>query len=116
MSALARPMRSRKLTPTEPSCGGSRDMLKGAIEHATENTAEIYDRAGAAYSAYADGDPSQIFDFSGPHAQADRCVWSCLAAKLAELRISGAPGECGGVGAVDKRCGACHAFDVSEHI
>ena len=65
-------------------------MLKGAIEHATENTAEIYDRAGAAYSAYADGDPSQIFDFSGPHAQADRCVWSCLAAKLAELRISGA--------------------------
>ena len=51
--------------------------------------AEAYDQAGAAYSAYADGDPAQFFDFSGPHARADHCVRSYIATKPAKRRILG---------------------------
>jgi SAM-dependent methyltransferase len=51
-----------------------------------ENTAAIYNWAGDSYAVYADGDPNDLFAFSGPHAYADRRVWSCLEAKLQDLR------------------------------
>jgi SAM-dependent methyltransferase len=51
--------------------------------------AKAYDLSGAAYGGYADGDPSDLFRFSGKHAYADRFVWTCLAEKLTELRLSG---------------------------
>ena len=56
----------------------------------SETIASIYNRAGSAYVAYADGDPERLFDFSGPHAHADRCLWSVLDGKLTELRARGA--------------------------
>src|ERR1700755_3373366 len=50
-------------------------FLRAAQPH---SLVDIYDRAGAAYGAYADGATDEIGAFSGPHGQADRCVWSCL--------------------------------------
>jgi SAM-dependent methyltransferase len=52
--------------------------------------ATIYNRAGQAYIAYADGDPQSLFSFDGPHSYADRYLWSVLDAKLTALRASGA--------------------------
>jgi len=57
---------------------------------AGESIAAIYNRAGSAYVAYADGDPKQLFDFDGRHAYADRCLWSVLNDKLMALRLRGA--------------------------
>ena len=65
-----------------------RDPL--ANEGASETIAAIYNRAGSAYVAYADGDPEHLFDFEGPHAYADRYLWSVLDAKLTDLRRGGA--------------------------
>src|SRR6201985_250105 len=59
-------------------------------EAAGKKVADIYNRAGDHYAAYADGDPTQPFAFDGMHAYADRCVWALLDLKLAELRASGA--------------------------
>ena len=56
----------------------------------TDDVADIYNQAGDDYVSYADGDPSQPFAFDGMHAYADRCVWSVLETKLADLRASGA--------------------------
>ena len=66
-----------------------------------ENVADIYNRAGDDYIAYADGDPTQPFAFDGMHAYADRCVWALLERKLAELRASGASA----VSFLDAGCG-----------
>jgi hypothetical protein len=55
-----------------------------------EDTATAYNQAADAYIAYADGDPDQLFAFKGPHAYADRRVWSVLEAKLHALRATGA--------------------------
>jgi SAM-dependent methyltransferase len=57
---------------------------------ATNDVADIYNQAGDAYAAYADGDPSRLFAFDGMHAYADRCVWAVLEKKLTDLRASGA--------------------------
>ncbi len=65
------------------------------------NVAAVYNRAGAGYIAYADGDPDRLFDFEGPHAYADRRLWSLLDAKLFELRATGA----NSVSIVDAGCG-----------
>src|SRR5271154_3004522 len=59
-------------------------------EVAGKKIADIYNRAGDDYAAYADGDPSQLFAFDGMHAYADRCVWAVLEKKLTDLRASGA--------------------------
>jgi SAM-dependent methyltransferase len=57
---------------------------------ATDDVADIYNRAGDDYVSYADGDPSQPFAFDRMHAYADRCVWAVLEKKLTDLRASGA--------------------------
>jgi SAM-dependent methyltransferase len=57
---------------------------------AEENVATAYNRAGKSYVAYADGDPERLFCFEGPHAYADRYLWSLLEAKLTVLRAKGA--------------------------
>src|ERR1700682_5301380 len=57
---------------------------------ATDDVADIYNRAGDDYVSYADGDPSQPFAFDGMHAYADRCVWAVLEKKLTDLWTSGA--------------------------
>jgi SAM-dependent methyltransferase len=55
-----------------------------------ETVATVYNRAGQAYITYADGDPQSLFSFDGPHAYADRYLWSVLDAKLTALRATGA--------------------------
>src|SRR6202023_3173068 len=71
---------SRRVGPSVP-----------AVDHgATDDVADIYNRAGDDYVSYADGDPSQPFAFDGMHAYADRCVWAVLEKKLTDLRASGA--------------------------
>ena len=70
-------------------------------EGAAENVAAIYNQAGDYYLAYADGDPTQPFAFDGMHAYADRCVWTLLETKLADLRASGASS----VSLLDAGCG-----------
>jgi SAM-dependent methyltransferase len=55
-----------------------------------DTIAGIYNRAGSAYVAYADGDPEQLFDFEGPHGYADRRLWSVLDGMLTALRDQGA--------------------------
>src|SRR6201996_5886423 len=66
-----------------------------------QDIAEIYNRAGDGYAAYADGDPQQLFAFDGPHAYADRCLWQVLDAKLVALRAAGR----GAVRILDAGCG-----------
>jgi SAM-dependent methyltransferase len=58
-------------------------------ERATSAVADIYNKAGDDYAAYADGDPTQLFAFDGLHAYADRELWTRLEAKLVNLRTSG---------------------------
>jgi hypothetical protein len=50
--------------------------------------AAAYNQSGADYIAYADGDPTDLFAFSGLHAYADRRIWALLEAKWIELRAS----------------------------
>jgi SAM-dependent methyltransferase len=62
-----------------------------AIHHnPSANIASAYNQAGADYGAYADGDPTRLFEFSGCHAYADRRIWTLLQRKLSELRAAGA--------------------------
>jgi SAM-dependent methyltransferase len=51
--------------------------------------AAAYNSAGDYYVAFADGDPRSLFSFTGPHAYADRTLWSRLEEKLTELRAQG---------------------------
>ena len=53
-----------------------------------DDVADIYNQAGDEYVSYADGDPSRPFAFDGLHAYADRCVWTTLETKLADLRAA----------------------------
>jgi SAM-dependent methyltransferase len=48
-----------------------------------------YNQAGAAYVAYADGNIENLFALNGPHAYADRYIWTLLKAKLEALRAAG---------------------------
>ena len=71
-----------------------------------QDIAEIYNRAGAGYAAYADGDltvgdSGQLFTFDGPHAYADRCLWEALDSKLVALRAAGR----GAIRILDAGCG-----------
>lgn len=59
-------------------------------DRSPQGTAAIYNRAGSTYVAFADGDPTRLFSFDGPHGYADRYLWSVLDAKLVELRATGA--------------------------
>jgi hypothetical protein len=63
--------------------------------------AAAYNQSGADYIAYADGDPTDLFAFSGMHAYADRRIWALLEAKLTELRATGASS----IGILDAGCG-----------
>jgi hypothetical protein len=58
-------------------------------DSAAADVAAAYNQAGGDYVAYADGDPMNLFEFDGPHAYADRRVWTLLDAKLTDLRASG---------------------------
>src|SRR5579862_664835 len=55
-----------------------------------QTVAKAYNGAGQGYAAYADGDPRQLFKFSGLHAFADHEVWNRLDAELLRLKESGA--------------------------
>jgi SAM-dependent methyltransferase len=68
---------------------------------AEENVAAIYNQAGEDYIAYADGNPTQLFDFPGMHAYADRYVWAVLEERLLNLRDNGATS----VNLLDAGCG-----------
>jgi SAM-dependent methyltransferase len=63
--------------------------------------AAAYNQSGADYVAYADGDPTNLFAFSGLHAYADRRIWAILEAKLGELRATGVSS----IGILDAGCG-----------
>ena len=71
-----------------PVAPGRRDTLNmGSVGNiATDSIAKAYNQAGNDYVAYADGNPRQLFSFSGLHAYADRHVWSILETKLHDLR------------------------------
>jgi SAM-dependent methyltransferase len=51
--------------------------------------AAVYNQAGNEYVNYADGDPERLFCFDGPHAYADRQLWSVIEKKLGALRAAG---------------------------
>jgi SAM-dependent methyltransferase len=51
--------------------------------------AAVYNQAGNDYVNYADGDPERLFCFGGPHAYADRQLWSEIEKKLGALRATG---------------------------
>ncbi len=70
-------------------------------DSADANVAAAYNQAGADYVAYADGDPTHLFAFSGLHAYADRRIWTLLEAKLTALRATGA--SC--ISILDEGCG-----------
>jgi SAM-dependent methyltransferase len=59
-------------------------------ERTAADVADIYNKAGDDYAAYADGDPMRLFTFEGMHAYADRQLWNRLEARLVDLRASGA--------------------------
>jgi SAM-dependent methyltransferase len=50
--------------------------------------ASAYNEAGGKYLAYADGDPSCIFEFGGRFSYGDRVLWSVLDQKLRKLRCT----------------------------
>jgi SAM-dependent methyltransferase len=77
------------------------DAAERLNEAAGKKVADIYNRAGDQYAAYADGDPTQLFAFDGMHAYADRCVWALLEKKLVELKATGATS----VSFLDAGCG-----------
>jgi len=68
---------------------GARPPQRSAHSIASRHVAAVYNQAGDDYVAYADGDPSRLFCFDGPHAYADRQVWSLLEKKLGKLRAMG---------------------------
>lgn len=55
----------------------------------TSETALAYNQAGDDYAAYADGKAEHLFDFTGPHAFADKRLWNQLEAALIRLRETG---------------------------
>src|SRR5271168_5515551 len=98
-SSTRRPDRPRALRPHDRALLleehlSNRYRLRNtdlAIHHdPSANIASAYNQAGADYGAYADGDPTRLFEFSGCHAYADRRIWTLLQRKLSELRAAGA--------------------------
>ncbi len=70
-------------------------------EDTADDVAAVYSGAGKSYAAYADGNTERLFCFEGPHAYADRCVWSTLETKLTKLRAAGASS----ISIIDAGCG-----------
>jgi len=70
-------------------------------EPGSASTASAYDRAGDNYLAYADGDPRQLYAFTGCYAYGDRRLWSALDAELAARRAAGATS----ISILDAGCG-----------
>ena len=58
-------------------------------DSAAANVAAAYNQAGGDYVAYADDDPTRLFEFDGLHAYADRRVWTLLDKKLTDLHANG---------------------------
>ena len=81
---------ARKWAPNLPVSHTVGHSVLAVDSEATDDVADLYNRAGDDYVSYADGDPSQPFVFDGMHAYADRCVWAVLEKKLTDLRASGA--------------------------
>jgi SAM-dependent methyltransferase len=83
---------TRFLAVDAPEPPERRDVLNktSAVNAAVDSIAKAYNQAGNDYVAYADGNPRQLFSFSGLHAYADRRVWSILEAKLHDLKAAGA--------------------------
>lgn len=81
---------ARKWASNLPVSRAVGNSVLTVVNEATDDVADIYNRAGDDYVSYADGDPSQPFAFDGMHAYADRCVWAVLEKKLTDLRASGA--------------------------
>src|SRR3979411_1207482 len=81
---------ARKWASNLPVSHTVRHSVLAVDNEATDDVADIYNRAGDDYVSYADGDPSQPFAFDGMHAYADRCVWAVLEKKLTDLRAAGA--------------------------
>ena len=67
-----------------------RDPDPVAHDSAAAIVAVAYNQAGGDYVAYADGDPTHLFEFDGPHAYADRRLWTLLDTKLTDLHATGA--------------------------
>jgi len=67
----------------------------------SRHVAAVYNQAGDDYVAYADGDPERLFCFDGLHGYADRCLWSLIEKKLADLQMAGASS----VTIIDAGCG-----------
>jgi SAM-dependent methyltransferase len=67
-----------------------RDSELVVRDDAATNVAAAYNQAGGDYVAYADGDPTHLFEFNGLHAYADHQVWTLLDKKLTDLCASGA--------------------------
>ncbi len=82
----------RFLAADTPEPPGRRDVINktSAANAAIDSIAKAYNQAGNDYVAYADGNPRQLFSFTGLHAYADRRVWSILEAKLHDLKAAGA--------------------------
>jgi SAM-dependent methyltransferase len=83
---------TRFLAVDSPEPPGRHNVLNmtSSANAATDSIAKAYNQAGDDYVAFADGNPRQLFSFSGLHAYADRRVWSILEAKLHDLKASGA--------------------------
>src|ERR1700719_4149516 len=81
---------ARKWAPNLPVSHTVGHSVLAVDSEATDDVADLYNRAGDDYASYADGDPSRPFAFDGMHAYADRCVWAVLEKKLTDLRASGA--------------------------
>jgi SAM-dependent methyltransferase len=81
---------ARKWASNLPVSHSVAHAVPAVDDEATDDVADIYNKAGDDYVCYADGDPSQPFAFDGMHAYADRCVWAVLEKKLTDLRTSGA--------------------------
>ena len=62
---------------------------KNSDNHGASDTAFAYNQAGEDYALYADGNEAQLFDFTGPHAFADKRLWMQLEAALVRLRETG---------------------------
>jgi SAM-dependent methyltransferase len=66
-----------------------RDSVLAVDDGAAASVAAAYNQAGGDYVAYADGDPTHLFEFDGLHAYADHRVWTLLDKKLTDLRANG---------------------------
>lgn len=77
----------------------ARLVPQGTDRHA--NVGVAYDRAGERYRAYADGNLSQLYDFSGQYGFGDYGTWGVICHVLHELRVKGQRDLC----VVDLGCG-----------